>query len=304
MESLLQIFDTIVASFLTAIRTGNAALAFYGIAVLGVVFVISYAREFGPRLATGIGSLSESLGTPLLFFVMAGGYLYVLTHLIPLTTAALNTAITWGATMSGGTISPEAAQKPSVIMKIGLDVAKPIASFETTWEAIKSTVGLAMRPDLLLVFWMILLAFLATTITFGMTIIEFTLSVSLSYVLLPWGIWHSAASLGEFAVGWVLGGLVRVLVSCAVVGIAIPLFPTLWPADDGFLQIFSILTRLGGTLFFASLAIFVPIKAANWASRAGLALTGSTVMAGAMTFTRFGMMFSGASRGFSQLVGR
>jgi type IV secretory pathway TrbL component len=183
-------------------------------------------------------------------------------------------------------------------------VAKPIAQFDTTWNAIKSTIGLAAHPHNLLVFWIILVSFMASAIHFGMTIIEFSLSVSLTYVLLPWSIWRPAASLGEFAVGWVLGGLVRVLVSCSIIGISVPLFKLLMVEPTGIIDIGNVLVRIGGSLFFAAIALAVPGKAANWASRAGLALSGSTILAGAMTLTRLSLIGNTAVRGFSQLVGR
>jgi len=62
--------------------------------------------------------------------------------------------------------------------------------------------------------------------------------------------------------------------------------------------------RVVSTIFFGAIALAVPRSVANWASRAGLAMTGSTVAAGAMTFARWGMMGHHVVRGFSQLVGR
>jgi type IV secretory pathway TrbL component len=304
MEGALQIFDALVAGFLSAIATGGGTLARYGIGLLSILFLFSYMREFGAKLATGVGSLSDALGTPLLYFIMVGSYMYILSNLIPMTTAALNTAVGWGLEMSGGSIAADLMRKPSFIVQAGLDVAKPIAQFDTMWNAIKSTIGLAAHPQNLLVFWVILLSFMASAIHFGMTIIEFSLSVSLTYVLLPWGIWVPARSVGEFAVGWVLGGLVRVLVSCSIVGISVPLFGLLLQEPQGFIDIANVVIRLVGSLFFGAIALAVPGKAANWASRAGLALSGSTVLAGAMTFARFSLIGTNVIRGFSQLIGR
>jgi type IV secretion system protein TrbL len=304
MEGALQIFDELVAAFLAAIATGGGALARYGIGLLSILFLVTYMREFGAKLATGIGSLSDALGTPLLYFIMVGGYMYVLANLIPMTTAALDTAIGWGLEMSGGSLSADLVRKPSFIVQVGLDLSKPIAQFDTIWNAIKSTIGMAARPQNLLIFWAILLSFMASAIHFGITLIEFALSVSLTYVLLPWGIWQPSRSLGEFAVGWVLGGLVRVLVSCSIIGISVPLFPHLFVEPQGLIDIGNVVLRLLGALFFAAIALATPGKVANWASRAGLAFTGSTVMAGTMTFARFAMMGHTVGRGFSQLVGR
>jgi type IV secretion system protein TrbL len=304
MEGALQIFDALVAGFLSAIATGGGTLARYGIGLLSILFMFSYMREFGAKLATGVGSLSDALGTPLLYFIMVGSYMYILSNLIPMTTAALNTAVGWGLEMSGGSISADLIRQPSFIVQAGLDVAKPIAQFDTIWNSIKSTIGLAAHPQNLLVFWVILLSFMASAIHFGMTIIEFALSVALTYVLLPWGIWVPARSVGEFAVGWVLGGLVRVLVSCSIVGISVPLFGLLLQEPQGFIDIANVVIRLVGSLFFGAIALAVPGKAANWASRAGLALSGSTVLAGAMTFARFSLIGTNVIRGFSHLLGR
>jgi type IV secretory pathway TrbL component len=304
MDSALLIFDQLVAGFLAAISVGAGTLARYGIGLLSVLFIIAYVREIGPRLATGVGSLSESLGTPLLFFLMIGGYMYVLKNVVPMTTAALDTAIGWGLEMSGGTLAASTVRTPSFIVKMGLTVAKPLAQYDTIWNAIVSSIGFAAHPQNLVIFWVILVCFISMAIHFGMTLIEFALSVALSYVLLPWSIWRPAQSLGEFAVGWVLGGLVRVLVSCSIIGMAVPLFQLLLVPATGLMDVSNAVLRLGGTLFFAAIALSVPGKVANWASRAGLALSGSTVLAGAMTLTRLSLIGTTAVRGFSQLVGR
>ena len=79
--------------------------------------------------------------------------------------------------MSGGSIAADLVRKPSFIVQVGLDLAKPIAQFDTIWNALKSTIGLAAHPQNLLVFWGILLSFMASAIHFGSTIIEFSLSV-------------------------------------------------------------------------------------------------------------------------------
>lgn len=304
MDTALNIFDQLVAGFLTAIEMGGTRLAGYSLAILSVTFVISYTQAFAPRLLQGTGSLSDALALPFLYFLAVAGYLYVLTHLIPMTTAALDTAVNWGLEMSGRTMEANLLRKPSFIVRVGLDVAKPIAQFDTTWQTIKTAASMVVRPSDLLIFWFILLAFMASAVHFGMTVIEFSLAVSLTYVLLPWAVWQASASLGEFAVGWIIGCLVRALVSCAIIGISIPLFPLILVALPGIFGIDAIVTRVVGTFFFAAIALAIPGRVANWASRAGLALTGSTIGAGAATFARWGMMGNGVVRGFSHLVGR
>jgi len=230
--------------------------------------------------------------------------MYVLAYLVPLTTAALDTVIQWGLEMSGGTLAASTVRNPSFIVKMGFNIAKPIAQFDTIWQALVSTISMAAHPQNLLIFWTIIVSFIAMAIHFGVTLIEFALSVALTYVLLPWSIWRPMQSLGEFAIGWVLGGLVRVLVSCSIIGMAVPLFQLLLVPPTGIMDISNAVIRLGGTLFFAAIALAVPGKVANWASRAGLALSGSTVLAGAMTLARISLIGNTAVRGFSHLVGR
>src|SRR5262245_26293296 len=304
MDAMITIFNDMVATFLATIQTGGGRLAGYGFALLGVLFVMSYCRQFGAQLATGVGSLGDALGRPLLFIISGGLYLYVLQNLIPMTNALLDAAVTWGIELSGVSTTRDLMRSPGAILQMGLDVARPIASFDTTWQAIKTTIGLVGRPDNLIIFWMILGVFMATAVHFGMLLIEFALSVSLSYVLLPWGIWQASESIGFFAVGWVSGCAVRALVSCAIIGVALPLFQVFLVEPTGFFHIGETVGRVVATVFFGAIALAVPRSVANWASRAGLAMTGSTVAAGAMTFARWGMMSHHVMRGFSQLVGR
>jgi type IV secretion system protein TrbL len=306
MDATIKIFNDMVAAFLAAIQNGGGRLAGAGFALLGVLFIISYCRQFGAQLATGVGSLGDALGRPLLFIISGGLYLYVLQNLIPMTNALLDAAVTWGMELSGVTTTRDLMRSPGAIIQMGLDVARPIASFDTTWQAIKTTIGLVGRPDNLIIFWLILVIFIATAVHFGMLLIEFALSVSLSYVLLPWGIWQASESIGFFAIGWVSGCAVRALVSCAILGVALPLFDVFLvePTGPGFFHIGETVGRVVCTVFFGAIALAVPRSVANWASRAGLAMTGSTVAAGAMTFARWGMLGHHVVRGFSQLVGR
>jgi hypothetical protein len=96
METTIQIFNDMVATFLATIQAGGGRLAGYGFALLGVLFMISYCRQFGAQLATGVGSLGDALGRPLLFIISGGLYLYVLQNLVPMSNALLDAAVTWG----------------------------------------------------------------------------------------------------------------------------------------------------------------------------------------------------------------
>src|SRR4029453_7241731 len=180
MDTVIKIFNDMVAAFLATIQTGGGRLAGAGFALLGVLFVMSYCRQFGAQLATGIGSLGDALGRPLLFIISGGLYLFVLQNLIPMSNALLDAAITWGMELSGTSTPQTLTRSPGAILQMGLDVARPIASFDTTWQAIKTTIGMMGRPDNLLIFWLILVLFIATAVHFAMLLIEFALSVGCS----------------------------------------------------------------------------------------------------------------------------
>ena len=45
-------------------------------------------------------------------------------------------------------------------------------------------------------------------------------------VLIPFGIFGPTAFLTEFCIGWITGGLLRVLVTAVMVGMGFPLFST------------------------------------------------------------------------------
>src|SRR5215468_822579 len=227
MDATITIFNDMVATFLATIQTGGGRLAGYGFALLGVLFIISYCRQFGAQLATGVGNLGDALGRPLLFILSGGLYLYVLQNLIPMTNALLDAAVTWGIELSGAPSTRDLMRSPGAIIQMGLDVARPIASFDTTWQAMKTTIGLMGRPDNLLIFWLILVVFTATAVHFGMLLIA-------------------------FAIGWVSGCAVRALVSCAIIGVALPLFERFLVEPTGFFHIGETVARVSSTLFFGA----------------------------------------------------
>src|SRR5438552_6507109 len=116
-----------------------------------------------------------------------------------------------------------------------------------------------------------------------MTIIGCYLSVLVSAVLVPWGVLQPTAFFTEFAIGWMTGGLVRILVTAAVVGTAVPLFDlvsfrTTGGGDPTFYS--AIVTGLTSAVF-GILSWVIPGRAAAIAGRGvSLALHGGTVMAG------------------------
>src|SRR2546428_206206 len=117
-----------------------------------------------------------------------------------------------------------------------------------------------------------------------MTFIEFYLAVMVSVILLPWGVLQPTSFFAEFSIGWIMGGLVRVLITAALVGLAVPMITNLKlnPSSGGDPTLYSavLLSLASGVL--AIISWVVPARAAAIAGRGvSLALHGGTILAGA-----------------------
>ena len=111
--------------------------------------------------------------------------------------------------------------------------------------------------------------------------------------------------LAEFCIGWVTGGLIRILVTGAVVGISVPLFTLvqLNTTGGGDPTFYSSLVVALVSAIFAMLAWIIPGRAAAIAGRGvSLVLTGSTIMSSAASAARGGMAVRGAVQGVSRML--
>jgi type IV secretory pathway TrbL component len=137
-----------------------------------------------------------------------------------------------------------------------------------------------------------------------MMLIEYHLAVMLASVLIPWGIWRMTSGVAEFSLGWLTGGLIRALVSSAMIGIATPLFALLnRPVPGiGFFGMAQTVILMGASLIYLVLCWVIPAQAARMAGHASLGLTGSTLLHAAMTTARFGMMASGAGSTAARVI--
>jgi len=131
-----------------------------------------------------------------------------------------------------------------------------------------------------------------------------SVAVMLASVLIPWGIWRMTAGLAEFSLGWLTGGLMRALVSSAMVGIATPLFDLLNQPmpSTGYFSVPQTLLLLCCSLIYLILCWTIPSLASRLAGQASLGLTGSTLTSGAMGLARFGFMASGLSSTVSRVI--
>src|SRR5215510_9571415 len=273
---MLTLIDTITAAFLAALESGWATLATFALPILGICATISFYREYSGTVMSSGAGLSEALAHGLTLIFAAGCYMFLLLQIFPIANAALDTAFYWGLLGAGGEVSSAQLRTPSFIFETGLKIAQPIADFDTWFRAVQSTVRLAAHPGDLIAYWAIILAFMGVTLHVTMMLVEFYLAVLVSSVLIPWGIWRLTSGLAEFSIGWLMGTLIRALITAALVGIAVPTFEQLnqpMPSAGffGFAQTFRL---VGGSLLYALLPWQIPTRAATLAGQASLGLTG------------------------------
>ncbi len=212
-----------------------------------------------------------------------------------------------GSSPTGGGISVESFVQPSRVIDIGFRAAAPVQRFIMAfsgWGAIWNFFTLLIYT---VSYWAIIVAFAFIALHLMVTIIEYNLAVLVGTVLIPWGVLQPTAFFTEFSIGWLTGGLVRILVTAAVVGTAVPLFDlvsfrTTGGGDPTFYS--AIVTGLTSGVF-AILSWVIPGRAAAIAGRGvSLALHGGTIIAGAAGGARGVLMVTAAIRGLSSLLRR
>jgi type IV secretory pathway TrbL component len=307
---MLTLIDNITGAFLTALMSGWATLNTFVLPILGVCAVISFYREYSTTVMSSGAGVGDALAHGLLLIFAAGCYLFLLQQLFTIAQAALDTVFYWGLLGSGSSLTTAQLRAPSFIFETGLKAARPIADFDTWFRAAQSTIRLAAHPGDLVAYWAIILAFLGVTLHVAMMLVEFYLAVMLASVLVPWGIWRMTSGVAEFGLGWLTGALIRALVTSAMVGVATGTFDALnqAPPDAGFFTFAQTFRLLGGSFLYLILCWVIPVQASRLAGQASLGLTGSTLLAGAMTGQRFALMASSltssARRVISPLVNR
>jgi type IV secretory pathway TrbL component len=159
----------------------------------------------------------------------------------------------------------------------------------------------------ILAWWVVVLSFLFVALHLMMTLIEYHMAVLVGTVLVPWGVLQPTAFFTEFSVGWITGGLVRILVTGAMVGIAVPLFDLVTPnlTAGGDPTFYSAVVAGLTSLVFAILSWIVPGRAAAIAGRGvSLAVHGGALLAGAAGPLRGVIMVQQVIRGISQMLRR
>jgi P-type conjugative transfer protein TrbL len=306
VEALLNL---IAGAYLGALEQGARALAIYALPILGIAALIQFQREWWPVMLQGGSQIGDALGHLLFLVVTVGFYMWLLIHLWDLGQAAFDTFIGWGLLGAGNTVTTAQIRNPGFLLTIGLKIAFPLAEQATWWEKVVQGIGLMLNPGEWLVVVAIMVAFSALAVHHLFLLVEFYLALLCGEVLIGWGIWRTTAHFAEFSLGWLTGSLIRALVSCVVIGIAIPLFQYLRTPPTS-TSPFDVLTYVQtglpvvGAFIFAVLGWYLPSMAARMAGGFSLGLTGSTVASAAMTTLRFSQMSTGVVRGTSQLMRR
>jgi type IV secretion system protein TrbL len=292
---MFTLIDAITAGFLGAIDAGQQALAVFAIPILALCALISWYREYSATVMSSGAGLGDALAHALTIIFAAGCYMFLLLQLFAIAQAALDTVFYWGLLGAGGGVSSAQLSAPSFIFEAGMKAAKPIADFDTWFRAVYTTVRMVANPTDLIAYWLIIASFAGITLHTMMMLIEYHLAVMLASVLIPWGVWRMTAGLAEFSLGWLTGGLIRALVSSAMVGIATPLFDLLNTPlpGTGYFSLPQTFVLLCASLIYLILCWTIPSLASRLAGQASLGLTGSTLTSAAMGLARFSMMASG-----------
>jgi P-type conjugative transfer protein TrbL len=299
--------DTITAAFVSALQGGAETLGAFALPLLGVLAIIAFYTQLGPLLAMGGVGAGDAIASALLLLVRTGIFYWLLVNLSPLATAAFQTFLLWGNTAVGGSVTANTFTTPSTLIDLGFKIGKPLLEFGSLWQRL-TTKWLPVMAFLHgLAYYAVLLSFLGVALHLMMTIIEYHMAVLVGAVLMPFGVLQPLAFFGEFSIGWLTGGLVRILVTGAIIGIAVPLFDVLSPTTTagGDPTVYSSLMMAFTALVFAILSWVVPGRAASIAGRGvSLALHGGAIVAGAAGGLRGVLAVQAAIRGISSLLRR
>jgi type IV secretion system protein TrbL len=250
--------------------------------------------------------VGDALAGTLLAMVKFGVFYWILVNLEAMSAAALDSFLLWGLAPAGG-VSLGTFRQPGAIMLLGLELAFPLINFPTSLWSKLTGAFLMYQAGYMMAYSIVVLSFGAIALHLMMVLIEFYMAVMLGAVLIPLGVLSVTAFFTEFSIGWITGGLVRMLVTTAMVGMAQPLFSgiTIPITPGGDPTLYGGVMAVVVSLIFAILSWVVPGRAANIAGRGvSLALTASTVLSTAAGAGRGVLMLQSAIRGVSQMMGR
>jgi len=272
----------------------------------GVFAIIAFYVQIGPLLAGGGSGTGEALAS-LLLVLKIGIFDWILFNFSSIATAAFDTFLQWGLSPAGVQLSAGTFQQPSVIVDLGFTAAKPLRLFAERLVGWSAMWNFWTMASYVMAWWEVVIAFMFVALHLMMTLIEYHMAVLVGTVLVPWGVLQPTAFFTEFAIGWITGGLVRILVTGAMVGIAVPLFDLVMvnTTAGGDPTFYSAMITGITSLVFAILSWVVPGRAAAIAGRGvSLAVHGGALLAGAAGPLRGVIMVQQVIRGISQMLRR
>jgi type IV secretion system protein TrbL len=297
------VLDDITAAFVAALQGGTALLGTFSLPLLGVLGVIAFYWRLGPALAAGEAGMGDAMAGTLLYTIVAGATYWILSNFIPMAQAAFDTFFGWGIAVSG--FSAGDLSHPSVVMTLAAHAIAPQKSFIDRLIGWGKVFDFDHVVNFDIAGWIVWLAMLFLALHQMMLIIEWNLALLAATVLIPWGLLSPTAFLAEVAVGWIGGNLVRLLVTGAFMGIAIPLFQgvatTDLSASNGDPSMYQHFLLAAVAVVFAILAWVIPGRAA-WMVGRGLGLTGNSIVGAAAGTARFYLLGGSLIRGASRML--
>jgi type IV secretion system protein TrbL len=301
------VFNRIASAFAIALDGAYATLHVYSLGLLAVLatmyFYVAMAQGF-----YGYTTVGEALAS-LFWIVLKIGVFYALLNILYdlMWNGAFRTFINWGVEAGGGHFTYDDFLNPGTIIVNGFKAAYPIKKWLDAYVGVTLPLYFVDWCLMLGAYWVIVFSFGFLALHVLMAIIEMKLAIATGGVLIPWGVLTQTAFLGELSLSWLAAGLVRVLVTALLMGIAVPLFellalpvPSLAGRDPSVFQSVSLAIA---AVMFAVLAWVVPSRAAGIGGRGmALALGGEHFIAGGLMGVRAAQQLAGgAIRGVSRL---
>jgi type IV secretion system protein TrbL len=305
------LLNHIMVAFSIALDGAFAALTVYSIGLLSAFGLLHFYLSMSLGL-TGYIPIGEALARFLWTIVKIGIFYWLMTSLYDLIwNGAFRTFMVWGQSAGGGGFGEASFLDPATIVQQGFAAAYPIKLWVDQFIGPTMVFYLVDVAIGTIAYHVTVASFSGIALAVMMAVIEFKLALATAAVLLPFAIFTHTAFLGELSISWLVTGLVRILVTAILMGIALPLFtmltlptPTVEGPDPTAFQALS----LGfGALVFAVLAWVIPNRAASIGGRGvALALTGADIatggMAGVSAARYLGQIGGGAIRGVSRLA--
>jgi type IV secretory pathway TrbL component len=298
------ILDDITIAFVGALQTGVGVLAFFSLPLLTVLGIIAFYWRLAPQFAAGSAGMGDAMASTLLYAVVAGSTYWVLTNIVVIAQAAFDTFFGWGISVSG--YSGGDLSQPSIVMNLATLAIAPQKSFIDRLIGWGKVFDFDHVVNFDVAGWIVWVAMLLLALHQMLILIEWHMSILVSTVLIPWGLFGPTAFLAEVAVGWVGGNLVRLLVTGAYMGIAVPLYQTVSTgnlnAANGDPSVYGHFLLVAVSVVFAILAWVIPGRAA-WMVGRGLGLTGAPIVGAAVGTARFSLLAGGSVvRGASRML--